>query len=213
MLATRRSVLALAGAGMAAACGQKGAGALNSEDPTDMALGAANAPVRLIEYASVTCPHCRDFHLAAWPKLKAKYIDTGKVRFVFREYPTNPPELAIVGLEMARCANATPAQYFARLDALYSHQDLLLASYAKGASAGKLLAIANQNGVTREQFAACVADPAGATRIRDIVQAGNRRFQITITPTLILNGQRLAANYLDYEALSALIDSKLKAGV
>src|SRR5262245_20812558 len=108
MLATRRHMLAIACAFPAlAACQNKGGGAAG-EAAGDMAIGDPKAPVQLIEYASVTCPHCREFHDRTWAKLKANYIDTGKVRFIFREFPTAPEELAVAGFQVARCGNRTP---------------------------------------------------------------------------------------------------------
>ncbi len=95
MVATRRGLMigacALALMGMTG-CGGGASSEANSFDPSDMTIGDANARVHLVEYASLTCPHCAAFHRDVWPQLKANYIDTGKLRFTFREYPTPPQE-------------------------------------------------------------------------------------------------------------------------
>ncbi|HET9230627.1 MAG TPA: thioredoxin domain-containing protein, partial [Vitreimonas sp.] len=111
MFAMRRRGLilgasALALGGVLGAC--NGGGSSGAVTADDMVLGDANAPVTLVEYASTTCPHCAAFHEAAWEQLKTTYIDTGRVRFVFREFPTPPPAIAVAGFQLARCGGATP---------------------------------------------------------------------------------------------------------
>ena len=118
---TRRLALALAAvsaSGLLAACGQGGAGATASAD--DMVLGKADAPVTVVEYASITCSHCGAFHTTVFPDFKAKYIDTGQVKYVFREFLTPPNELAAAGFLIARCAG--PDKYFGVIDALFYNQ-------------------------------------------------------------------------------------------
>jgi protein-disulfide isomerase len=85
----------------------------------DKVLGADNAPVTIVEYASVTCPHCATFHQQTYPTLKSKYIDTGKVRLIFREFPTQPAPVAIAGFMLARCAGD---RYYPMLDAIFDQQ-------------------------------------------------------------------------------------------
>src|SRR5947209_14674871 len=84
----------------------------------EMALGDPQAPITVIEYASMTCPHCAHFHLTTFPELKKRYIDTGKVRFVFREFPLDP--VATGAFMLARCAGND--RYFALLDLLFHEQ-------------------------------------------------------------------------------------------
>src|SRR5262249_50923061 len=102
----RRKVLL--GALALSACNGSGGSAASSA--SDMTIGSASAPAKLIEYASVTCPHCREFHATVWDQLKTNYIDTGKVQFTFREFPTPPPQVAVAGFQIARCGGATPEQ-------------------------------------------------------------------------------------------------------
>ena len=85
-----------------------------------MALGNAKAPVTIIEYASMTCPHCAHFDETTFPELKKRYIDTGKVRFIFREFPLD--KLAAAAFMLARCAGKTTAKYFALIDTLFRQQ-------------------------------------------------------------------------------------------
>lgn len=192
----RRSVLlATAGAITLAACGQTGANAQGGgryDRPGDMALGAgADAKVTLVEYASITCSHCADFHEKTWPLLKAEYIDTGKIRFIFREFPTSPPELAAGGFQVARCGNATPEQYYARLDTLFKQQRFLFDAYGRGAAREGLRTIALAAGIQDAQFEACVRDEAGYKRINESVEYGVATYKITGTPSFVLNGTLL----------------------
>ena len=121
MPADRRQFIAAAGAaGLLAACGQNS----NAKAVTtgDIALGAATAPVTMIEYASTMCPHCAEFHEVIFPGLKQKYIDTGKLRFVFREFATEPREFAYAGFMIARCVGDTPQKYYDMLGVFFEQQ-------------------------------------------------------------------------------------------
>jgi protein-disulfide isomerase len=207
VLIARRTLMSAAGAALLVGCGG-GAGAAG-EDASDMALGDPAAPIKLIEYASVTCPHCAQFHAQIWPQLKANYVDTGKVRFIFREFPTDPVELAVAGFQTARCGNASPEQYFTRLGALFEQQQQMFEAYTQGKGRDHMLAFAQASGISESQFAQCVSDTEGMKRIEATAQKGSKEFKISGTPTLVLNGEPLSQQYLSYEALSKLIDSKL----
>jgi protein-disulfide isomerase len=183
----RRELLLRASALVLVGCGGGGGNANVSAD--DMALGSADAPVTLIEYASVTCPHCAAFHEEVFEQLKTNYIDTGKVRFVFREYPTNPAPVAVAGFQVARCGGASTEQYFARIGAIFrTHQAL---AQAVGADGGRqyFINLGSDAGLTPEQTLACIADEAGADRVRATVEA-SQPFGITGTPAFIINGQK-----------------------
>lgn len=210
----RRSVVAiaaLAAAAMVAAC-TPGGGAKATAAAGDMALGDPNAKVTLIEYASVTCSHCADFKKNVYPQLKANYIDTKKINFVFREFTTPPNEVSAAGFLVARCGNPTAEQYFARLDVMFEQQVAVFEALQAGQVRTALLNIAKSAGLTEEQFNACVTDQAGIARIKAGEEAGMKEFQITGTPTLILNGQKLSdPGAYTYEGLSKLIDEKLAA--
>lgn len=206
----RRTLLlgasALALAGTVAACNGSSSGAAVNED--DVVLGAADAPVTLIEYASATCPHCAEFHEEAFEPLKTNYIDTGRLRYVFREYPTAPPAVAVAGFQLARCGGASPEQYFARLGEIFRQQQHIFATGTMEGVRQKFVEIGGAAGLSQEQVMQCITDQAGAERVRRIVEAGERDFQITGTPTFILNGQKLEG-VGTYEALATRIDAAL----
>ncbi|MGE0595663.1 MAG: DsbA family protein [Hyphomonadaceae bacterium] len=201
---------ALALTGVAACDGASGQAGAN---PDDMALGQADAPVTLIEYASTTCPHCADFHRDVYPQLKANYIDTGRLRLIFREFPTPPPQIAVAGFQVARCNGATPEQYFARLGVLFDQQRAIFASGSMEGVRQSLVEIGQGAGLSEQQVMECIGDQAGADRIRRTVETGQSEFNITGTPTLILNGRKLEdPAALTYEGLSRLIDQAIGEG-
>lgn len=209
MYAIGRRKLVLSGAALAlvAACNNAGGSAISADD---VVLGAEDAPVTLIEYASTTCGHCASFHAAVWDQLKENYIDTGRVRFVFREFPTPPAAVAVAGFQIARCGGAAPEQYFVRVGELFRQQQ---ATFATGTMEGvrrKLGEIGAAAGLSEAQIEQCITDQAGAERAQRIVEAGNRDFNVTGTPTLVLNGRKLddpAA--LTYEGLVRHIEAAL----
>lgn len=208
----RRTLLlgasALALAGLGSAC--NGANGGSGPSPDDMVLGAADAPVTLIEYASTTCPHCARFHETVWDQLKTTYIDTGRVRFIFREYPTTPAPVAVAGFQLARCGGATTEQYFVRLGELFRQQPAIFAAGSTEAIRQKFIEIGGAAGLSEQQVMDCINDEAGAERIRRIVDSGNREFNITGTPTLILNGRKLEdPSAVTWEGLSRFIEAEL----
>jgi protein-disulfide isomerase len=204
----RRHALALLGAGALALAGCGGGGGGSAVSPDDMVLGAADAPVTMIEYASSTCPHCAELHERVWEQLKANYIDTGRVRFVFREYPTAPAPVAVAGFQLARCGAATPEQYFVRVGELFRQQPAIFASGNIEGVRRKFIEIGAAAGLSEEQVLTCISDQEGAERIRRIVEAGDRDFQISGTPTIIINGRKVDTPQT-YEALAALLDAAL----
>src|SRR5690606_16164972 len=116
----------------------------------EMALGEEGAPVTIVEYASMTCPHCAHFHETTFPQVKEKYVDTGKVRFIFREFPFDPR--AEAGFMLARCSDD---KYFSMVEVLFQKQD----SWAPVENArDPMLQIAKLAGFTQESFEACLTD-------------------------------------------------------
>jgi protein-disulfide isomerase len=175
--------------------------------PDDMVLGADNAPVTLIEYASTTCPHCAEFHETVFEQLKTNYIDTGRVRYVFREVPTPPPAVAAAGFQLARCGGATPEQYFARLGEIFRQQRAMFASGTMEGVRQKFFEIGGAAGLSEEQVTQCINDEAGAERIRRIGEESNA-FSITGTPTFVINGRKVEdPSVTTYEGLSRLLDA------
>ena len=206
---TRRSVL-LAGAAIAALAATP---ALAQEEGApvdlaellkppalgDMALGAdEGAKVTIVEYASATCPHCAAFHKDVWPKLKADYIDTGKIRFIFREFPLNDPALAAFMI-----ARAAPKEsYFPLIGVFFD----TLETWAKDPANG-LLNIAKQAGFTQEKFDATLKDEKLAKGIMEI-RDGGVKFGVQGTPTFFLNGKPMRGE-VTYDSLKADIDKLL----
>lgn len=165
----------------------------------DMALGAdEGAKVTIVEYASATCPHCAAFHKDVWPKLKADYVDTGKIRFIFREFPLNDPALAAFMI-----ARAAPKEsYFPLIGVFFD----TLETWAKDPANG-LLNIAKQAGFTQEKFDATLKDEKLAKGIMEI-RDGGVKFGVQGTPTFFLNGKPMRGE-VTYDSLKADIDKLL----
>ena len=153
----------------------------------DMALGDAKAPVTIVEYASMTCGHCAAFHQRTYPELKKKYIDTGKVRFVFREFPLD--QLALAAFMLARCAGAD--KYFAMIDTLFQqHND-----WVTERPLGPLMAIAKQAGIGEERFNECLKDQKLIDGIEEVRNRATQVFNVQSTPTFFVNGKLLRGAY------------------
>ncbi len=153
----------------------------------DMALGAKDAPVTIIEYASMTCPHCANFHMGPFKELKAKYIDTGKVRMIFREFPFDP--LALQAAMLARCAGEK--RYFGMLNVLFKSQS----KWARAADPLQALAkIARLGGFTEARFKACMTNQGLADKILQSRLTGSKEFGVDSTPSFIVNGVKTSGN-------------------
>lgn len=178
-------VLALTGCSQASS----GDGRSNYEREDDRAIGSPDAPVTMVEYASVACGGCAAWHEAAWPTVE-EYIDSGDVRFVFREMITGQPNLAIAGFMLANCA--ADDQYFDVIDILFEQQRALFIAMQQGRAQTQFQTIANSAGFSDEEFRACLQDESGLQAVRD---ASERASQDGIggTPAFIVNGQRLEA--------------------
>jgi len=165
----------------------------------EMALGAdEGAKVTLIEYASATCPHCAAFHKEAWGKLKTEYIDTKKIRFIFREFPLNDAALAAFMI-----ARAAPKEsYFPLIDIYFN----TLETWAQNPAEG-LLNIAKQAGFTQEKFNTTLKDEALAKGIMAILDDG-AKFGVKGTPSFFLNGEQFDGERT-YDAFKAAIDPLL----
>lgn len=208
-MTTRRTVLA---AGILAACalalaGCKGGARSASERPDDRAMGDPNAPVVIIEYASVMCPHCQHFHLETLPELKARYIDTGKVRFIFRELPTAPVPLAMGGFLLARCADEN--KYFPIIDTLFHQREAILAA-ARSPTGAKptYQRIARAVGISDDELDVCLRDEDEVLRIRDVADEAEAKYGVSSTPSFIINGKLyVAARSID--EFAAIIDPLL----
>jgi protein-disulfide isomerase len=209
MAITRRLMAALAAAMAVAACGADAGPAKNAGgNLAEMALGRADAKVTMIEYASVTCGHCADFHANILPALKTKYIDTGQVRYVFREFRTPPQDVATAGFLLARCNNATPDQYFKRVDLVFKQQPAIFDALQRGQGRQALLSVAKAAGLSETQFDACIRDQASIDAMAAVEEAGLKEFKIAGTPTVIINGKVITGGYT-VASLSAALDEAL----
>ncbi len=154
--------------------------------PDDMTLGNAKAKVTVVEYASTACPHCMAWNADVWPAFKKKYVDTGKVNYVYREFITDPPQLAVVGPVLARCAGK--AKYFTVIDAAFK---ALPEIYAGGSARPLLLKAAQAGGLTEAQFDACLTTQSNIDAMQARVETYAERDKIDSTPTFVVNGKKL----------------------
>jgi protein-disulfide isomerase len=168
----------------------------------DIPMGSPTAPVTIIEYASMTCPHCAAFSVSTFPKLKEKYIDTGKVKYIMREYPLDG--LAAAAFMLARCAG--PEKYYPLIETLFAQQQ----KWAVKEPIPPLLAIVKQAGFTQQSFEACINDKDLLAKVQEMRNRGKEKFKVDATPTFYINGERypgaLPIEDLD-KAIAALIKS------
>ncbi len=167
----------------------------------DRALGDANAPVKIVEYMSMTCPHCAHFHNTVFDEIKKKYIDTGKVYFVIREFPFDPR--AAAAFMLARCA--PEQQYFPFVSMLFKQQQ----SWATAQDArAALLQMSKMAGFSQESFEACLTNQKLLDDVNATMQRGATEFGVNSTPTFIINGKKYSGD-MSVETMSALIDKLL----
>jgi protein-disulfide isomerase len=153
----------------------------------DMSLGDPKAKVSVVEYASASCPHCARFATDVFPIFKAKYVDTGKVRFTLKEYLTEPQALAAAGFLLARCAGKD--RYFEVLDAFFKGQDEMVQT---GDVRGVLARVAKSpGGLSEAQLDACMRDTAAEKALAARADRHMRVDKIGSTPTFVINGRRV----------------------
>jgi len=165
-------------------------------------LGPDNAPVTIIEYASTTCPHCATFHKTTLPELKKRYIDTGKVRLIFREFALNPLDAGAVML--ARCLDKD--KYFDFVDVLFRQQE----QWVVQKPIEPLLTIAKQAGFSRESFDACLKNQKLLDGIEAQRNRASEKFGVNSTPTFFING-KIARGSLTIEEIEKEIKPYLDA--
>ncbi len=218
-ISRRRMIQIAAGAGLIGAAGI--VGALNAparaedtqavvpmeelmakEALPDIAQGKDNAPIIIVEYASMTCGHCARFHSETYPLLLKNYIDTGKVRFILREFPLDP--LAAAAFMLARCAGD---------DKRYAMIDLLFDKQKDWAFSDKpldaLSSLVKQTGMTDEAFNACVNNQALYDQINQVRDRAGEKFGIDATPTFFVNGKKITGEIAP-NALDPLLQPLLK---
>lgn len=173
--------------------------------PTDLpeiTEGAPEAKVVVVEFASLTCGHCANFATKVYPDLKRKYVDTGKVRFVFRDFPLD--NLAAAAAMLARCA--APDKAHALQETFFETQKDW--AFTSGNPVPKLFDIAKQAGFTQESFDKCLRDDALLNKITAARTRASEEFGISATPTFFINGKRLQASPV-VEEFSKVIDPLL----
>ncbi len=180
------------------------ASAQPSPNPGDMVLGKDDAPVTVIEYASLTCPHCAHFHEEVWPELKKQYIDTGKIKFIYRDFPLD--EAAMRGSQLARCKGDT-ASFYAFADILFTQQR----TWATQAWADNLAQIARLGGIGADQFKACMNDKALSDSILKSRLDAQNKYAVSGTPTLIVNEKNVGSP-ATFEDMRKAIDAVLPRG-
>lgn len=169
----------------------------------EMTLGADDAPVTVIEYASFTCPHCATFHNGPLQQMKADYVDTGKVRFVYRDVYFDR-----YGLWAAMIARCEPSKFFGVTDLLYQQQSQWIAGGNDPAQiAENLRRIGRVAGLDNDQLEACLADNDTAQAMVAWYQTNAEADDVNSTPTLIINGEK--HGNMSYADLSAILDEKL----
>ena len=150
----------------------------------DFAIGSKDAPVTIVEYASMTCSHCATFHVQTYPALKTRYVDTGKVRYILREFPLDP--LAAGAFMLARCAGE--AKYFDVIDALFKGQKTW--AFAQN-PIPPLFAVVRQHGFNEQSFEKCLSDQKMLDSIDEVRRRGAEKFGVNSTPTFFINGKVL----------------------
>ena len=163
-------------------------------------MGSDSAPVTIIEYASMTCPHCANFAINTFPQIKEKYIDTGKVRYILREFPFDP--VAAGAFMLARCAGQdNKDKFFAVVDLLFRTQR----TWAVEKPLGPLLATVKQVGFTEDSFKQCLSNQKVLDGIEWVRNRASDKFKVDSTPTFFINGQvqKGAASFEEMEKLIA----------
>ena len=175
---------------------------------SEMTQGDADAPITVIEFASVTCPHCATFHETIYPTIKENYIDTGKVNFVFREFPTAPAELSVVGSMLARCAadKGGDDAYFLVLGSLFKTQRTWI--YGESPR-DELMKIASQAGIDEAGFDACVKRQELLDLINENVNSAREKYNVNSTPSFVINGT--LRHFSSAEDMSEALDEALAA--
>jgi protein-disulfide isomerase len=171
----------------------------------DMAIGSANAPVTVTEFASMTCPHCAAFDEKVFPMIKSQYIDTGKVRYIFREFPLDIK--AAAGSMLARCiAKDDGGKYFAVIDMLFRQQN----DWVTKNTTETLTRIGKQAGLSQQAVEDCLKDQALLDKIAADQKYASDVLKVDSTPTFFINGEKIKGD-TSFEEFSKRINALLKS--
>lgn len=168
----------------------------------EMSLGNADAPVTIIEYFSLGCPHCKKFHEEILPQLKAEYIDTGKARIVFRDFPLDG--VALAAAQLTRCVS--PMAYFPMVDTLFKQQN----DWHVQDGVGVIAKIAKGTGMDQAAFDACIGNTELREKIANGAKDGQAKFAIEATPTFLINGKKVGG-VGEYAPFKAEVEEALAA--
>ncbi|MBI1359753.1 MAG: thioredoxin domain-containing protein [Alphaproteobacteria bacterium] len=171
----------------------------------DVTMGMADAPVKIVEYASVTCAACETFHTTILPRLKARYILTGEANFVLRDHPTPPAPVSFAGFQLARCAGADG--YYPVIDDLFKRQTELLDAARNGSAQRIVMEIGAAHGLSSRDVEACIKDE----NVRGYVQKElDQSPDMTSMPVVFVNGRKL--DTFTYETVAAAVDQAAREG-
>jgi len=202
------ALLICLGLGLAAckpAAGSGAGGAL----PDDMSLGNPAAKVTVTEFASLGCPICAKWNNDIFQAFKTKYVDTGKARYVLKEFSTGDAPVAAAGFLLARCAGKD--KYFQVVDAVFHQEADLLETDRNADKRDRLVKVAQSAGIPETQFDTCTGDDNALKAFNDRVEAAAKQYNIDSTPTFIINGKSLTG-YQDMPALDkAIADAQAAA--
>jgi protein-disulfide isomerase len=202
----RRAMIALAAAATAAmspALAQETGAAVTGEGPGDFSLGSPDAKVKIVEYASYTCPHCANFHAAVFKSLKSDYIDTGKVHFTLREVYFD--RYGLWAAMVARCGGEM--RYYGIHDMLFDQQQDWAASQDPMEVVGKLKTIGLTAGLDQTALDACLNDQTKAEELIKQFEANMAADEIQGTPTILVNGVK--HSNMSYDDLKVIIEAEL----
>ena len=168
----------------------------------DFIMGSADAPVTIVEYASLTCPHCARFHTDTLPGIKKEFIDTGKVRLVYRDFPLD--RNAMAAAMVARCAG--PARYFGFIHTFFASQS----NWARASNpVAALEKLARLGGMSKKDFDECLKNKAVSDAVLEQRLEGEKTYKVTSTPTLYINGGKYSGG-LTLDQIRSVVGALLK---
>jgi len=169
----------------------------------DYILGQADAPITVVEYASVACPGCAAWHRTVYPELKSKFVDTGQVKYVFRPFPASNAEIATAGHKLALCGDRD--KFFKNIKLQFDRQSQIYEMGGRGQLRQAYVSLAKASGLSEADFIACMSNPDITARYDAFAQLGVDE-GVTGTPTIFVNGVR--ADKTDIETIESLITGK-----
>ncbi len=182
----------------------KAAMAADLSYPIDQVLGKADAPITIVEYASTTCSHCATFHKTTMPRLKSEWIETGRAKLIFRDFPTGPQGLSVGASMIAHCAG--PDRYFGLLGLIMDQQEKWMTAKNPLDELKKLAKLA---GMGEEKVDECLKRQDLANALRDRAKEANEKLGIESTPSFIING-KVVVGALPFEEMDKLLKAAKK---